>query len=289
MRQPFINAPLPPGFKHTFVTCSALTLHAVEGGSGEPLVLLAGWPQTSYVWRLIIEKLSQSFSVIALDMRGQGDSDIVEGSYDCETAAKEVIEFLEQKQIKNFYLVGHDVGAWVAFTILKLFPNQIKGAGLIDAAIPGLVSADFFSPANAAKVWQFYFHTVSDLAAKLVEGKEREYLNWYFSNKSINKENLTDSVIDYYVQYYSRANAMRAGFLWYAAVNESIKTNTLTPNTRFSQPIFAMGGQYATKSLIYDALIPYCDHLKGYVLDHCGHYIPEEAPQAIIDAINANF
>jgi pimeloyl-ACP methyl ester carboxylesterase len=289
MKETFIPISLASGFQHTFTSVNNVTLHAIEGGTGKPLLLLGGWPQTCYAWRLLLEQLGQSFYVIALDLRGQGDSDIPDGAYDCATAAQEAIAFMSQKQITSFYVVGHDVGAWVAFTTLKLFPQSVKGAGLIDAAIPGLVSGNFFSIENAAKVWQFYFHKASDLAADLVAGKEKEYLSWYFSNKSIRKENLSSDVIDFYVRYYSRPNAMKAGFLWYSFVDESIQTNTLSPETRFHQPIFAMGGEFATKSLIYQGLAPYCDQITSYVIEKCGHYIPEEAPEAIAQAIFATF
>ena len=289
MKETFIPISLPSGFQHTFTPVNNVTLHAIEGGTGTPLLLLGGWPQTCYAWRLLLEQLGQSFYVIALDLRGQGDSDIPDGAYDCATAAQEAIAFMTQKQITSFYLVGHDVGAWVAFTLLKLFPQTIKGAGLIDAAIPGLVSADFFSVVNAAKVWQFYFHKNSDLASDLVQGKEKEYLSWYFTNKSIRKENLSADIIDFYVRYYSRPHAMKAGFLWYSFIDESIKTNTLTPETRFHQPIFTMGGEFATKSLIYNGLSPYCDRVTSYVIEQCGHYIPEEAPEEILEAILTTF
>ncbi|MGI0482272.1 alpha/beta fold hydrolase [Geminocystis sp. CENA526] len=289
MNQPYIDITLPSGFNHTYTKVNDITLHAVEGGTGKPLVLLGGWPQTCYVWRLLLEPLSKYFHVIALDLRGQGDSDIPENGYDCATSAQEVINFMAQKQITSFYLVGHDVGAWVAFSILKLFPQQIEGLGLIDAAIPGLVSNDFFSLENAGKVWQFYFHKVPDLADSLVKGKEKEYLSWYFSNKSRRKENLSADSIEYYVSYYSRPYAMKAGFLWYASLEENIKTNTLTPETRFSQPIFTMGGEFATKSLIYNGLAPYAENITNYVIEGCGHYIPEEAPEDIIKAIMNTF
>lgn len=289
MKEPFIPITLPPGFKHTFTPLGGITLHAIEGGQGSPLLLLGGWPQTCYVWRLLLEPLSQHFHVIALDMRGQGDSDIPDGPYDCRTAAEEIIGFMAAKQITSFYLVGHDVGAWVAFTLLNLFSPSIQGIGLIDAAIPGLVSTDFFGVTNAAKVWQFYFHKVPDLADRLVAGKENEYLSWYFTNKSKNKENLSRDVIDYYVRYYSRPGAMKAGFLWYAALEETIQANTLAPEARFSQPMFAMGGEFATKSLIYNGLAPYAEQITSYVVEGCGHYLPEEAPDNILEAILTTF
>ncbi|AFY61241.1 alpha/beta fold hydrolase [Synechococcus sp. PCC 6312] len=289
MRDPFIPIDLPPGFEHTFTTVGDVTLHAIEGGQGPTLLLLGGWPQTCYVWRLLWQQLGEKFRVISLDMRGQGDSDIPAGPYDCGTAAQEIKDFLALKQINQFYLVGHDVGAWVAFTVLKTFPESILGAGLIDAAIPGLVSPDFFGVVNAAKVWQFYFHKVPDLADSLVAGKELEYLSWYFTNKSKRKQNLTPEVMDYYAKYYSQPGAMKAGFLWYAALEETMAANTLAPETKFTQPIFAMGGEFATKTLIYNGMTPYCENLTSYLIEQCGHYIPEEAPEEIFQAISDTF
>ena len=94
MNSPFIPIALPLGFEHTYTDVDGVTLHAIEGGNGQPLLLLGGWPQTCYVWRLLLELLGEHFRVIALDMRGQGDSDIPDGPYECGTAASQIKAFL---------------------------------------------------------------------------------------------------------------------------------------------------------------------------------------------------
>src|ERR1700744_541988 len=83
---------LPPGFTGTFashlVDVDGLRLHVVSGGAGPPLLLVGGWPQTWYAWRLVMPRLAQDFHVIAVDPRGVGVSDAPHGGYDSATLAR---------------------------------------------------------------------------------------------------------------------------------------------------------------------------------------------------------
>ncbi|MFV9451295.1 alpha/beta fold hydrolase [Pseudomonas aeruginosa] len=76
-------------------------------GSGEPLVLLHGWPQSRREWRHVIPSLASHFTVIAPDMRGFGDSDKPSSGYDKRTVAKDIHELIHQLGFEKIYLVGH--------------------------------------------------------------------------------------------------------------------------------------------------------------------------------------
>src|SRR5215472_8236168 len=84
---------LPDGFTNTFtshyVDTSALRQHAVIGGDGPPLLLVHGWPQTWYAWRLVMPALARHFQVIAVDQRGTGLSDRTPDGYDTGTMASD--------------------------------------------------------------------------------------------------------------------------------------------------------------------------------------------------------
>lgn len=87
---------LPAGFADTFksryVDIGSLRLHTVIGGKGRPLLLIHGWPQTWYQWRLVMPALAQDFQVIAVDQRGIGLSDKPETGYDSGTQANDLIK-----------------------------------------------------------------------------------------------------------------------------------------------------------------------------------------------------
>jgi pimeloyl-ACP methyl ester carboxylesterase len=82
---------LPPGFANTFasryVDANGVRLHAVIGGKGRPLLLVHGWPQTWYQWRLVMPALAHDFEVISVDQRGIGLSDKPESGYDAGAQA----------------------------------------------------------------------------------------------------------------------------------------------------------------------------------------------------------
>ena len=82
---------LPAGFADTFtsrhVDIGQLRLHAVVGGQGPPLLLVHGWPQTWYAWRMLMPTLARDFQVVAVDQRGIGLSDKPEHGYDTATLA----------------------------------------------------------------------------------------------------------------------------------------------------------------------------------------------------------
>lgn len=279
----------PPGFRHLEIEIGPLQLHAVRGGNGPSLVLLAGWPQTWLAWRHVLEPLSWSFDVVALELRGQGRSGIVDGPYDSAVGAADVVAALDRLGIERAFLVGHDVGAWVAFTLILRHPGRLVAAGLLDAAIPGLVSPEFFAPANAKKVWQFYFHAQPELAAELVAGREAAYLSWYFEHKSFVPGTIPPAIVAAYVAAYSRPRAMWAGFRWYADLAGTIAATTADRAAPIDLPIFALGGESATGCLLGTSLAPFCSDLESAVLEGCGHYIPEEKPEAVLAWVGRRF
>lgn len=272
----------PGSYRHLEIPGPSSLLHVVRGGSGPPLVLLAGWPQTWLAWRHVLAPLAHHFDVLAIELRGQGHSEIVDGPYDTAVASADAIAVLDWLGLDHAFVIGHDVGAWVAFTLIRDHADRLLGGGLLDAAIPGLVSPTFFAPTNAPKVWQFYFHSQPEFAAQLVEGKEAIYLDWYFSHKCFTPNAIPPEIAAAYVAAYSKPRAMWAGFRWYADLAATIEATTVDATTRFTLPLFALGGEHATGDLLLKSLAPFCDDLGGGIIAKCGHYIPEESPETVM-------
>jgi alpha-beta hydrolase superfamily lysophospholipase len=109
---------LPAGFTDTFtrryVDTGELRLHAVTGGEGPPLLLVHGWPQSWYQWRMLVPALARDFQVVAVDQRGIGLSDKPPGGYDTATLAGDLVALMEALGHQRFALVGFDCGHWVA-------------------------------------------------------------------------------------------------------------------------------------------------------------------------------
>ena len=112
-------ANLPAGFTDTFasrcVDTGELRQHVVTGGQGPPLLLVHGWPQTWYAWRLVMPELAQHFHVIAPDQRGTGLSGKPPDGYDTGTLAADLVALMEALGYKRFAMAGHDTGMWIGY------------------------------------------------------------------------------------------------------------------------------------------------------------------------------
>jgi alpha/beta hydrolase fold len=105
---------LPDGFSDTFssryVDTGQLRLHTVIGGQGPPLLLVHGWPQTWYAWRMVMPKLAEGFEVIAVDQRGIGLSDKPRDGYDLGSLARDLAALMDALGHERFAVYGTDTG-----------------------------------------------------------------------------------------------------------------------------------------------------------------------------------
>ncbi|WP_256010268.1 alpha/beta fold hydrolase [Desertivirga xinjiangensis] len=95
-----------------------IAVNYYEGGSGSTIILLHGWPQTSYIWRKVWPELQKHYHVIAIEMPGLGNSNALP-SADTLSVSNFIRQFCEQLKIKSFHLLAHDIGAWVAVTFAR--------------------------------------------------------------------------------------------------------------------------------------------------------------------------
>lgn len=248
-------------------------------GEGDIIILLHGWPQTSYMWRKVIPLLSKKFKVITLDLPGLGKSGDAK-SYDTKNIATILNDFRIKLEIDKFHLVGHDIGSWVAASFFIFFKEYLKSLTVIDAGIPGLIPNELFSLENKNKIWQFYFHSIEDMPEFLTAGKEKEYISWYFNKKSYIKDAINETDIETYYSSYKKPNKMKNGFNYYRYFKESAEQNKTFTST-VSTNILAIGGEYALGSQIGIAMKRLSTNVTTEVIKDCGHYVPEEQPEEL--------
>jgi pimeloyl-ACP methyl ester carboxylesterase len=133
---------LPEGFTDTFtsryVDTGELRLHAVIGGDGPPLLLVHGWPQTWYYWRLVMPALSRDFHVVAVDQRGIGLSDKPEDGYDTGTLAGDLVALMDALGHQRFAVVGVDTGMLIGYALAADYPDRVEHLVVGEAPLPGV-------------------------------------------------------------------------------------------------------------------------------------------------------
>ncbi|TAA08896.1 alpha/beta fold hydrolase [Pseudoxanthomonas winnipegensis] len=275
-----------PSFRHAFETVDGVRLHYVTAGpeDAQPLVLLAGYPESWFAWRKVMPLLADRFRLIALDLPGQGDSDKPLDGYDTGTVARRIHGVLERIGVSRYGLAAHDIGAWVGLPYALMFPREVERLALLDAGIPGVTLPDMLpaAPDRAWKTWHFAFHAVADLPEALIAGRERVYLDWFLRRKAASPWSFSDSDLDEYVRIFSMPGALRAGLAFYRAVTRSAEQNrALIRDTKLTMPVLAVSADQGSIPDMAGPLRAFADDLRGETVERSGHFIPEEQPEAL--------
>ena len=113
-----------------------VSLHYVAGGSGPPLLLLTGWPQTWWAYHTVMPTLARTRRVIAIDVRGMGGSQKPTGGYDKKTIGSHIAALVKALALGKVDVVGHDIGSMVAYSFAAQYPELIRRLVLLDVAPP---------------------------------------------------------------------------------------------------------------------------------------------------------
>jgi pimeloyl-ACP methyl ester carboxylesterase len=274
-------------FTHQVFGSHGHRLHYVIGGSGDPVLLVPGWPQSWYAWRRVMPLLARRFTVVAVDPPGLGDSDKPADGYDTGSVAMRLKELTTALGWDHFQFVGHDIGCWIGYPFAARFPEAVRKLVMIDAAVPGVAPSDAyaFAPERIHRNWHFFFNALPDLPEALVVGRERAFLAWLFQAKTENPAAIDAVALDEYVRCYSVPGAWRAGMAYYRAIFQDIEQNRAHAVQRIKMPILAIGGETGLGEMMQRMMQTVADDVTGRVIPNCGHYVPEEAPEVLSDML----
>ncbi|KVN25257.1 alpha/beta hydrolase [Burkholderia stagnalis] len=269
-------------FAHQYVRIDGHRIHCVTAGSGTPVLLIPGWPQTWYAWRHVMHALAeQGFMAIAVDLPGTGYSDRPDAGYDTGHTAATLHRTMVQLGFDTYLVAGHDVGMWVAYALASDRPDAVRALALTEAVIPGLAPAPpiFVPPEDNIFLWHFMFNQLADLPETLIAGRERAYLDFMFDRWSFRRDCVA---VDVYAQAYAAPGGLRGGFAYYRAIPETIHQNLARAERKLGMPVLAIGAEHATRDAPLITLRDHAVDLQGIVVPDCGHFIMEEAADAFI-------
>ena len=277
--------------EHGWARLSQVVMHYRTAGTGDPVVLLHGWPQTSHEWRHVMPLLAPRHRVLAPDLRGLGDTTRPLDGYDSRTIATDVAELVRHLGIERYHLVGHDWGGPTAFALACLQPAAVRTLTIVDVTVPG-IGPDL---SQGGKRWHHAFHMTPDLPERLVEGRERDYLEWFYREFSWQPSAITSADVDEYVRTYAQPGAMRAGFAYYRNIPRNIADNRALRESgfRLPMPVLAVGGARMEArgrgAEPEQSLREIAGDVQGMVVAESGHFVPEEQPAVLAQRLLAFF
>jgi len=272
----------------TVVRVNGVRLHALTAGEGRPMVLLHGWPQTSYAWRKVIPALAERFRVVAPDLRGMGHSDKPASGYDLRTVATDIYQLVKALGLDRPYLVGHDWGGLVARRFALDWPGQAARLAVLDIVPHEQVLANL-SAHVARGVWHFFFNAVPDLPELLVRDRVEAFLRAFFWPKCHNPAVFIEEGIAEYTRAYSAPGALRGGFSYYRAMFvENRALDAESAGRRIGEPVLCLWGNSGGMGGVFDVLEMWRKEaldVRGRGIDACGHYPAEEQPEVVIEEL----
>lgn len=283
-------------FIHRFARVNGFRMHYVtmpnskwrhRDPNEELVVLLHGWPTSSFQWRFIMPELNKQHLVIAPDMRGACDSGKPEGGYDKQTMAQDIRELVRQLGFKKVKLIGFDVGLWVSYSYAAQFRDEVSKLVLIDAMLPG--TAPFEAIQCDPRAWHFDFHRAPRIPEILLVGKEREYITWFYDSLAVNRAGITPEAEDEYTRCYSQPGAMRASFELYRAFAKDVVDNREFFKQKLDLPVLALASPVVTGPFMGVMLGEAANNFRLEMVPNAGHWIAEENPQFALEAIQNYF
>jgi len=275
--------------EHHTVTVNGVRLHYVKAGSGEPLVLLHGWPQTWREWNVMIPELAKHYTVIAPDMRGFGDSDKPSSGYDKRTVAEDIYQLVNYLGFDEINLVGHDIGMMVAYEYASAHPSKVRKLAMLEAGLPGLGLEMLMDGAKFPQFYHFSFFIAPGLAETLVAGREKMFITHFIRHLSYDTYAVTDEDLNEYAERLSQPGALRASFEHYRAFPIDAVNNQENAKTKLTMPVLAVGGEFCMNDQVGVIMNALADDVKNSVIERSGHWLTEEQPEELTAVLLAFF
>ncbi len=277
------------GFKRDLIPTAEATICVPHAGSGPPVLLLHGYPQTHAMWHLIAPALAENYTVICADLRGYGDSSKPlttpnHEPYSKRAMARDQIAVTRALGFERFTVVGHDRGGRVAYRMALDHPDRVQGLAVLDIAPTG----EMFRRADMAfglGYWHWFFLAQPFDLPERVIGANPE--GFYFHR---GREIFDPAAMAEYRRCYSdpaTTHAMCEDYRAGATFDFELDEADRKAGNRIQCPVLALWGAKGPVARWYDVLEvwrAWADDVEGQPLD-CGHYLPEEAPNATLEAI----
>ncbi|KAI4208953.1 MAG: hypothetical protein LQ351_008069 [Letrouitia transgressa] len=268
-----------------YIECPPPSLTAEKGS----ILLIHGFPQTSYQFRHVINPLSEAgFRIVAPDYRGAGESSHPRHGFDKLQMAADLHELLHEhlRVPKPVHVVGHDIGGMIAHAYAASFPADTASVAWGECPLPGTSAYEQFKDAPGA--FHFHFHWQPDLPELLVAGKEKLYLKHFYHRLGNNYSAISEVDLDHYATMFAQAGGLRCGFDVYRAFAQDAEDNQryLKEKGKCRVPMQLLAGKEGQPMLkdagqgfeMYEQVEQ--NHVAG-----SGHWVAEENPEGFVDAV----
>jgi len=277
------------------ITVPRGTFNVRDSGNteGYPVVMMHGWPESSYTWEPVRPFLNEKLRTIAPDLRGLGDSErtLNPDLYQKRELAKDMIEVLDALGIKDFFLVGHDWGGNVVQEMAFAIPERVKKLVIMNFPILSNTSGneealEVIQKQGAVVLMYRYFQQQKGLAEAMIKGNEEVWIRWCFG-KAGREGIIPPKAIEEYIRCYKIENTPATGAYYYRSMKHDMKRWQELEGRKFPMPSLYI---YGNKDMVI--IPPYLNHIEKCFDQltirqlNADHFVQEEQPEAVAQILN---
>jgi haloacetate dehalogenase len=276
-----------PGFERVTLHAGDIAIRARIGGSGPPLLLLHGNPQTHVMWHLVAPHLAQRFTVVATDLTGYGESSKPpptpdHAPYSKRSMARDQLEIMRQLGHERFFVAGHDRGGRVGYRLALDHPDAVRKLAVLDI-VPTLEAFERGGRAFGLGYYHWFFLAQPAPLPERLIGADPDWF-WRWHTHRGPRDIFDPRVVEDYLACFRNPETVRAICEDYragATIDCAHDAADKQSGKRIRCPVLALWGAQAKLEEWYDTLAvwrEWADDVQGRALP-CGHYLAEEAPE----------
>jgi haloacetate dehalogenase len=275
-----------PGFRQKRVRTSGATINLVIGGSGSPVLLLHGYPQTHAMWHKVAPQLARDYTVICADLRGYGDSSKPRGvpghaNYSKRAMARDMAEVMAELGYLGFHVVGHDRGGRVAHRLARDYPKRVRSLTVLD--ISPTLKMYQSTTLQVAKAYYHWFFLIQEapLPEQMLEGIGPQYILTRLGRGKSGIKVFDRRALAEYVRCFDPHSTCED---YRASATIDLMHDRKDFRKKLQMPMLALWGRQGVIAALFDCLADWrevASDVRGRALQ-CGHFIPEEKPKELL-------
>jgi pimeloyl-ACP methyl ester carboxylesterase len=265
---------------HKRATTNGITLHYVTAGRGPVVLCMHGWPQNHREFLPIIERLADSYTFVAPDLRGYADSDKPYDGYEPKNIAQDMLGVLEAEGVRRFHILSHDLGGPPSVALAYLASDRALALATIETPFFGLSSPGYVDP--RVTYWHLGMHMNMDVTRFLIEGREEQYLRHFFRDFAYNPDGMPEEEVQFYVMQMRQPGNLRVCLNHYGYIPQMAEQTKELTRSKLAVPMLAWGGERSFGDHCVNSAKAIAGSAEGGVIEKCGHWVFEERPDFIV-------
>jgi pimeloyl-ACP methyl ester carboxylesterase len=268
---------------HKRAKTNGINHHYVTAGQGPVVLCMHGWPQSHREFVPVIERMSDSYTFIAPDLRGYADSDKPYDGYEPKTIAQDMLGILDAEKVKRFHILSHDLGGPPSVALAYLASNRAMSLATIETPFFGLSHPGYVDP--RVPYWHLGMHMNMDITRLLIEGREEQYLRHFFRDFAYNPSAFSEEDVQYFVMQMRQPGNLRGSLNHYGCIPQMAEQTKELSRNKLTVPMLAWAGETSFGDHCINCAKAIANNGEGGVIEQCGHWVFEEKPEFIVDQL----